>query len=58
MPFRSWCPVCIQGKGKEHPHLKKEEKVLGEKPTIGVDYKSFGESIREDDKRTALVLRD
>ena len=34
------------------------DKVLGEKPTIGVDYKSFGESIRRDDKRTALVLRD
>ena len=25
MPYRSWCPVCAQAKGKENPHFRKEE---------------------------------
>ena len=57
MPFRSWCPICIQGKGKENPHHRKSEKTTGEKPTAAMDYKSFGESIIQDDKRTAIVIR-
>ena len=58
MPYRSWCPICVQGKGKENPHRRKKEKVIGDKPTIAMDYKSFGESIVEDDKRTAVIIRD
>ena len=58
MPFRSWCPVCVQGKARENPHYRKVGKTTSDKPTIGLDYKSFGESINEDDKRTAIVLRD
>ena len=30
MPFRSWCPICVQGKGRENPHYRKEEKEAGE----------------------------
>ena len=26
MPYRSWCPVCVQAKGKENPHFRKKEK--------------------------------
>ena len=58
MPFRSCCPICIQGKGKENPHHRSTGKPSGEKPTVGMDYKSFGESVTEDDKRTAIVIRD
>ena len=39
LPFRSWCPVCIEAKGKEDPHYK--VKVKSEKAKIGLDYKSF-----------------
>ena len=31
MPFRSWCPVCVQAKGKENPHWRKVEKKEGDK---------------------------
>ena len=58
MPYRSWCPVCVQGKGKEQPHYRKKEKREGDKPVIGVDYKSFGQSVRDDDKSTMIVVRD
>ena len=30
LPYRSWCPVCVQGKGKEAPHASKTEKRVGE----------------------------
>ena len=26
MPYRSWCPVCVQAKGEENPHFRKKEK--------------------------------
>ena len=58
MPYRSWCPVCVQAKGKENPHFRKKEKKAGDKPVVGLDYKSFGQSISEDDKKTAIVMRD
>ena len=45
MPFRSWCPICVQGKGKENPHYRKKDKVSGDKPTVAMDYKSFGETV-------------
>ena len=37
MPFRSRCPIWIQGKGKENPHYRKVEKSSEEKPTVAVD---------------------
>ena len=43
MPFRSWCPVCTQGKGKENPHWRKKVKVESDKAEVGLDYKSFGQ---------------
>ena len=58
MPYRSWCPVCVQAKGKENPHFRKKEKKVGDKPLVGLDYKSFGQSLKEDDKRTTIVMRD
>ena len=58
MPFRSWCPICIQGKAKENPHYRDKVRKQGDKPVVGLDYKSFGQSLKEDDKRTSIVLRD
>ena len=25
VPFRSWCPFCVNGKAKSHPHFSKSE---------------------------------
>ena len=59
MPYRAWCPICVEAKGKEDPHrLNREGKGKGEIPTIGMDYKSLGESAVEEDKKTTIVVRD
>ena len=37
LPFRSWCNICIQGRGRERPHLRTH----GSKrriPTLAFDY--------------------
>ena len=48
----------MKAKGKEDPHYSKREKGVHAKPTVSIDYKSLGESAVEDDKVTAIVIRD
>ena len=55
LPFRRWCPICVKAKGKEDAHREAGEST---KPTIVLDYKSFGQEIDTDDKATAIVGRD
>ncbi len=43
LPHRSWCPVCVKARGKEDAHSKVSQK--GEKPTVSMDYESFGEDL-------------
>ena len=59
-PYRSWCPICVEAKGKEDPHYKskKDKSKLEGKPTIGLDYKSFGQNAKNDDKATVIIGRD
>ena len=56
-PYRSWCPVCVEAKGKEDPH----HRVHGEKRegvnVVGLDYKTFGQD-NSDEKMTIMVMRD
>ena len=56
MPYRAWCPVCVEAKGKEEPHKRLEEK--GDKPKVGLDYKSFGQESTGNDQTTMRVGRD
>ena len=56
LPYRAWCPVCVEAKGKEDPHRKLEEK--GDKPKVGLDYKSFGQEKVGNDRTTMIVGRD
>ena len=57
LPHRSWCPVCVKARSKEDPHEKKNKKQDG-KPIVAMDYKSFGEDAKGDDKLTMIVLKD
>ncbi len=43
MPYRAWCPVCVEARGKEDGHFKQGSGVGREKPLIGLDYKAFGQ---------------
>ena len=57
MPYKPWCPVCVEAKGRDDPHRRHKAGNEGEVPTIGVDYKSFGQSATEEDKCTLLIIR-
>ena len=57
LPYRSWCPVCVQARGREDDHKRDKEKAKDGKVTINIDYKSFGQDI-DDDKLTSIIMRD
>ena len=41
-PPRRWCPICVQGSGKEHPHLREKDAMEDREglPEFGMDYDS------------------
>ena len=52
--YRDWCPVCVQGRGREDPHRRKKELHVREGvPVVCMDYKTIQKS-----KPPWLVLRD
>ena len=63
MPFRSWCPACVEGKARDKHHQKVEGQVGEEMPEIVFDY-CFLVSEGEDtvaiqvtrDRRTRMIL--
>ena len=57
LPYRNWCPICVQARGREDDHKRNKEKVESDVPTIVMDYKSYGQDV-DDDKLTAIVMRD
>ena len=58
LPPRSWCPVCIEARGKEDPHFTKKEKEERDKPTVGFDYKTLGQAESPEEKETVLIIRN
>ena len=37
--FRSWCPVCVEARGRENPHYRRKDRVRPGLRTICMDYK-------------------
>ena len=37
LPYRSWCPHCIRGRGLSMPHFRSDDGADG-MPTIGIDF--------------------
>ena len=35
LPYRSWCHICVEAKGKEDPHYRNRVKEIGQVPVIG-----------------------
>ena len=59
VPFRPWCPVCVEAKGIEDPHHCAQHGREHEIPLVAIDYKSFGQSgENEHYKGTALIVKD
>ena len=49
--YRSWCPKCVMGRGREQPHLRKPLRE-GSVPVIYTDYcflTEKGERMKEED---------
>lgn len=38
LPFRSWCPHCVNGKAQGHPHFRGDTRDDHDVPTISIDY--------------------
>ena len=58
IPYRSWCPVCVKGKGKEESHRRQKFGDESCKPHLRFDYKTFGQEGDYDGKATVLVCKD
>ena len=37
MPYRSWCPHCVRGRGQASPHPRGKTKPENQLPTIALD---------------------
>ena len=37
-PFRSWCPICVMGRGQEAPHRTKEDHSTNGVHIVTMDY--------------------
>ena len=59
IPFRSWCPHCVRGRGKSNPHSSKpvSEGGTDKMPTIEIDY-CFQKKEEEARHITTLVLKE
>ncbi len=52
LPYRSWCPICVETKGKEDGHFRDstfEEDKSG-LPIISFDYQTLSEDTKEEQK--------
>ena len=64
MPFRSWCPHCVRGRGKAKPHFKRdvEEDAEDKIPTVAIDYcfqkKCAVSEARQEKMITTLVMKE
>ena len=56
LPFRSWCPHCVRGRGQASPHVHGKEKEENRLPTIALDYGFLGEEDRK--SITTIAIRD
>ena len=57
LPYRSWCPHCVRGKGKSLDHKRLDQERDHVIPTVSMDYCFMG---KDEDESTMpiLVLRD
>ena len=68
IPYRNWCPICVEAEAREDAHRKDAADKEGEQlmPTIAFDYDFYGEGLSrkargeapEDTEVTAFVMKD
>ena len=57
LPFRDWCPYCVQGKAVSYPHLKKK-KETSEVAVISSDYAGLKKRETEEGQNPIIVMVD
>ena len=58
MPYRSWCEYCVRGRGKESPHLSREEQADESIPVVQLDYVFLHDTGNKDAEVTFLTMID
>ena len=53
LPYRSWCPHCVRGKGKSMAHRRMEAELSHSVPHVSMDYSFLGQ---EDEKTMPVAL--
>ena len=63
LPFRAWCPACVEGKARDRPHRKQEGEENKNVPEVVFDYGFLGAEGEETiaiqvarDRRTKMVF--
>ena len=54
LPFRGWCPYCVQGKGVSASH-KRRKKEENEVPVIAIDYMGLKKREPEEGENPIIV---
>jgi hypothetical protein len=57
LPFRDWCPYCVQGKAASYPHMKRKAEE-SDVPVISMDYMGLKHREPEEDQNPIIVLID
>ena len=57
LPFRSWCPYCVQGKAVSHPHVKRKAEEA-DVPVISSDYMGLKHREPEEGQNPIIVTVD
>ena len=58
IPFRSWCPYCVQGKAVTGAHRKKKDEDEDEVTVISIDYAGMKVREPEEDSFPIIVIHD
>ena len=56
LQYRSWCPICVQARGREDPHKRKTEKAQKGLPVVSLDYVELDGDA--DDATKTIVAKD
>ena len=59
LPFRSWCPYCVMGRGVSRGHYRKSKEECSGKPVVIMDYGFMTEEDKaEEESMPMLVIHD
>ena len=59
IPFREWCPACVMGRGRRHPHRhvhRDDDDQEKRRPIIGMDYFFMKNKEGADDKMITIIV--